>query len=606
MLKKLNNNSTNMIKLIWCEDINHGIAKDNQLPWDIKSELKHFRESTLNHPIIMGYNTYTAINKILDNRANIVISKKHQNELRNNNEIFLYSDIKKALIDFSVVDLFIIGGKKIIENSIKYADELVISKLEDDYQCDLFVDVDYTDFELVDTKINDEFKVEYWHRKKNTKKPEDLIEELNINITDDFLNLSFKHFSGPFDLLLHLIKDKKMDIMALDLFELANQYFQYINKHMINLDVVSDYLYMACELLRIKSDLSIPNFDTEEKVDLNNDDERDRIVKRIIEYKRYSELLPSLHKMQLERFSLFSKEEDDWDVFKLTTNDLPEAPLPDYVNPKKLKKAMERVFEKLKIKTITEHKIVIEELSIEDVKAEILEIIKKELDNKYDVSTDLETIFSQIDQKKLSLRYFVTAFVCLLVLVREQKIDLHQREDDDLIYISLVDTSKIVVVQESIEDAIKRQKQDEEELQESIKKIQEERRQAFFKQREEYFKKKYGEYYVSKEDYAKLSPEEKINIRINQRKIDEQEKLNKAKEQNLVDENNQVIDLKNKKPTAKQILYEADLIVQQLEDLINDKQEDYDSEAKLEALHTGLINLDEDGEEIKKDDNESN
>lgn len=586
-----------MIKLIWCEDLNHGIAKNNQIPWKIDEELNHFHQTTTNHPIIMGYNTYLAMNKILANQANIVISKKHQHELKNKNELFLYSDLKKALIDFSIVDLFIIGGKKTIEQAIKYADQLVISKLNADYGCDLFVNLNYDDFSLVQTKEYDQFVVEYWERKPNTKKPEDLIEELNINLNDDFLNLSFKHFSGPFDLLLHLIKDKKMDIMALDLFELTNQYFAYINKHMINLDLVSDYLYMACELLRIKSDLSIPNFEDETKIDLNNDDERDRIVKRIIEYKRYSELLPSLQKMQLERFSLFAKEEDDWDVFKLTSNDLLEAPLPDYVNPKKLKKAMERVFEKLKIKTITEHKIVIEELSIEDVKDEILSIIKKLLNNQYDRFIDLEKIFEQIDPKKLSLRYFVTSFVCLLILVREQKIDLNQKNDDESISACLVDPTKIVNNQESIQEVIQRQQEDEKALQESIKQIQEERKQSFFKQREEYLKKKYGEYYVSREQYQKLTPEEKINIRINQRKIDEQEKLNKAKAQNFVDENNQIIDLKSKKPSAKQILYEADLIIKQLDDLINNQQEDYDSQAELEALHTGLIKLDDEQEQ---------
>ncbi|AAP56753.2 Bifunctional protein including Segregation and condensation protein A and dihydrofolate reductase [Mycoplasmoides gallisepticum str. R(low)] len=586
-----------MIKLIWCEDLNHGIAKNNQIPWKIDEELNHFHQTTTNHPIIMGYNTYLAMNKILANQANIVISKKHQRELKNKNELFLYSDLKKALIDFSIVDLFIIGGKKTIEQAIKYADQLVISKLNADYGCDLFVNLNYDDFSLVQTKEYDQFVVEYWERKPNTKKPEDLIEELNINLNDDFLNLSFKHFSGPFDLLLHLIKDKKMDIMALDLFELTNQYFAYINKHMINLDLVSDYLYMACELLRIKSDLSIPNFEDETKIDLNNDDERDRIVKRIIEYKRYSELLPSLQKMQLERFSLFAKEEDDWDVFKLTSNDLLEAPLPDYVNPKKLKKAMERVFEKLKIKTITEHKIVIEELSIEDVKNEILSIIKKLLNNQYDRFIDLEKIFEQIDPKKLNLRYFVTSFVCLLILVREQKIDLNQKNDDESISACLVDPTKIVNSQESIQEVIQRQQEDEKALKESIKQIQEERKQSFFKQREEYLKKKYGEYYVSREQYQKLTPEEKINIRINQRKIDEQEKLNKAKAQNLVDENNQIIDLKTKKPSAKQILYEADLIIKQLDDLINDQQEDYDSQAELEALHTDLIKLDDEQEQ---------
>ncbi|SYV94574.1 segregation and condensation protein A/uncharacterised domain fusion protein, partial [Mycoplasmoides gallisepticum] len=110
----------------------------------------------------MGYNTYLAMNKILANQANIVISKKHQRELKNKNELFLYSDLKKALIDFSIVDLFIIGGKKTIEQAIKYADQLVISKLNADYGCDLFVNLNYDDFSLVQTKEYDQFVVEYW------------------------------------------------------------------------------------------------------------------------------------------------------------------------------------------------------------------------------------------------------------------------------------------------------------------------------------------------------------------------------------------------------------------------------------------------------------
>ena len=70
---------------------NNVIGKDGQLPWKIRSDLRHFRALTLDRPVIMGRKTYESIGKPLDRRTNIVITRdpkfaaegvEHRAELR--------------------------------------------------------------------------------------------------------------------------------------------------------------------------------------------------------------------------------------------------------------------------------------------------------------------------------------------------------------------------------------------------------------------------------------------------------------------------------------------------------------------------------------------
>ena len=60
-------------------------------------------------------------------------------------------------------------------------------------------------------------------------------------------------FEGPLDLLLHLIKKSNIDIYDISLEEITNQYLDYINSmKKLNLDIASEYLIMASELLEYK------------------------------------------------------------------------------------------------------------------------------------------------------------------------------------------------------------------------------------------------------------------------------------------------------------------------------------------------------------------
>ena len=74
------------------------------------------------------------------------------------------------------------------------------------------------------------------------------------------LDLKINEFEGPLDLLLHLIKESKMDIFDIQIEEITDQYLKYIEEQeKINLEVASEYLVLASELIEIKSKMLLPN-----------------------------------------------------------------------------------------------------------------------------------------------------------------------------------------------------------------------------------------------------------------------------------------------------------------------------------------------------------
>ncbi len=74
-------------------------------------------------------------------------------------------------------------------------------------------------------------------------------------------------FEGPLDLLLHLIKKSKMEIFDIEISEITNQYLNYINEMSeMNLDIASEYLVMAAELIEMTSRKLLPNKDENEEV----------------------------------------------------------------------------------------------------------------------------------------------------------------------------------------------------------------------------------------------------------------------------------------------------------------------------------------------------
>ena len=121
------------------------IGSDNQLLWHLPKDLKHFKELTSGHPIIMGRKTYESIGKALPNRTNIVISrKKHWFE----EGILIVGSIKEAIKFGQKIDedIFILGGGNIYEQTMDIADKLEVTEIKTNIEADTF-------FPKIDPKI---------------------------------------------------------------------------------------------------------------------------------------------------------------------------------------------------------------------------------------------------------------------------------------------------------------------------------------------------------------------------------------------------------------------------------------------------------------------
>ena len=99
-------------------------------------------------------------------------------------------------------------------------------------------------------------------------------------------NIKTENFEGPLDLLCHLIDVNKMDIYDISINEITDQYIDYINQmEEIDLEITSEFLLMASNLLYLKSKKLLPRQEDEEEM-LSEEE----LIKRIIEYKQYKEI----------------------------------------------------------------------------------------------------------------------------------------------------------------------------------------------------------------------------------------------------------------------------------------------------------------------------
>ena len=126
-----------MITIIVAMGKNREIGADNQLLWHLPKDLKHFKELTSGHPIIMGRKTYESIGKPLPNRTNIVISRKND---WFEEGILIVGSIKEALKFAKKIDenVFILGGGTIYEQTIDLADQLEVTLVDAELKADTF------------------------------------------------------------------------------------------------------------------------------------------------------------------------------------------------------------------------------------------------------------------------------------------------------------------------------------------------------------------------------------------------------------------------------------------------------------------------------------
>ncbi|CAN5867931.1 dihydrofolate reductase [soil metagenome] len=136
---------------------NFAIGKDGKLPWHYSADLKFFKQTTLNHAVVMGFNTWNSIGKALPKRLNIVLSRSRNIESQPDVLLLRSKEEVIALSKYLNCDLFIIGGAETYKNFADVIEKWIVTEVPETVEdADAFMPEDFLNkFELKETKCLD-------------------------------------------------------------------------------------------------------------------------------------------------------------------------------------------------------------------------------------------------------------------------------------------------------------------------------------------------------------------------------------------------------------------------------------------------------------------
>lgn len=232
----------------------------------------------------------------------------------------------------------------------------------------------------------------------------------------DVFKIEIENFEGPLDLLCFLISKNKMNIFDVSLSQITDEYIEYLN-HMqsMNLDIATEFLVMASNLLYIKSKKLLPVIEPEEE----EEDEmltEEEILSRIIEYKQYKEKVEEFKQTYAENFGSFEKQAEmlkikrEWDGEFNTTLD-------DFYSIYKMIEQRNQDKVNKKAKNV-ENIVTYEKVTIRSKVKQIIDLFKKK------TSFVFNKVYDSKKDKKIDV---VTAFLSVLELSRLKHVDIEQK-----------------------------------------------------------------------------------------------------------------------------------------------------------------------------------
>ena len=236
-------------------------------------------------------------------------------------------------------------------------------------------------------------------------------------------NLLIGDFEGPLDLLLHLIKKSKMEIFDIEISEITKEYLNYIKEMTdMNLDIASEYLVMAAELIEMKSRKLLPNKkDEEEKEEDENPEEE--LKRRLIEYKKYKESTEVFRNLEENRANYYTKAPESLKQYssEKLEND-------GSVGIFDLLDAFQKLLERQEYNKPKNTKITRKELSVKERVAKIRDILKVHKKLNF---IELFDNFSK--------PYVVVTFLSVLEMAKNREINIKQDNNFSDIYLERVD-----------------------------------------------------------------------------------------------------------------------------------------------------------------------
>jgi len=121
------------ITLIAALDRNRGIGFEGDMPWRLPGELKHFKETTMGKPIVMGRKTWESIGRALPGRQNIVISRQEGYQA---SDCDVVTSLEAAMKVAKGNEVMIIGGGMLYKQALPLAERMVLTLVNGEYPAD--------------------------------------------------------------------------------------------------------------------------------------------------------------------------------------------------------------------------------------------------------------------------------------------------------------------------------------------------------------------------------------------------------------------------------------------------------------------------------------
>lgn len=228
--------------------------------------------------------------------------------------------------------------------------------------------------------------------------------------------LDIEEFSGPLDLLLQLIKKDKKEIKDINLEKITDEYLEYIHsQEKLNLNLASEYLVMASELLEIKSRILLPKKEDDE---IEEEDPKEKLINKLMEYEQYKNITSSFKELESLRQEIYTKIPEnlkEYSTDMVVVND-------DDISLEDLMNAFQKFLERKKFSEPIETKVTPRGITVEDRRKDIRKILN---DKK---KVDFFDLFEVVNKE-----YVVVTFLAILEMARKCELIINQKNNFDRI-----------------------------------------------------------------------------------------------------------------------------------------------------------------------------
>lgn len=232
-------------------------------------------------------------------------------------------------------------------------------------------------------------------------------------IQSNTFEIKLPQFEGPFDLLLFFIERDELEIHEISIASITDDFLEYIQKmNSLNIELASEFIYVAATLMRIKAKMLLPRHDMDEEgneMDLKKD-----LIQKLIEYKKFKQIAEEMRILEDERFKQEKRGNIKFDIESMAKNVEPGEELSSF-GLYRLMLVYERVLAKYKQRSVqVTHTVVQYPYTIEQQKKIIAELLT--LNKKMD--------FSQLLKSSENRVHFVYNFLAMLEMLQQQLISI--------------------------------------------------------------------------------------------------------------------------------------------------------------------------------------